>query len=236
MSYYFPDGEQLCFWPDLVESEAASAIVRRVGRKEGLRPLDQETLRAVPLVLASGSASKCAVLRSLGLRVVIDPANIDETMDPNLDISVVVTALAVNKARAVGKRHPNALVIGADTMVGLGRERIGKPANREHAREILEKLSGLTHSIYTGLAVIDTVVNDESVQCCRTDVTFRKLSSRAIERYLRSGEPVGKAGAYALQGMGALLIERIDGEYTNVLGLPVQTLVKGIGDIGYDLI
>jgi len=233
MNGYFA---QLSLWPDFREADTDGAVVHRIGRKDGIVPFDLETYHTVPLVLASSSPSKCAILRALGLRVLIDPADIVEEVKPGDEPETVVRSLAEQKGRVVARRHPEALVIGTDTIVYADGAPIGKPRDREHARNILRRFSGTTHSILTGLVVVEQKTLRQSLHVCRTDVTFRQLSPQTIERYVSTEEPMGKAGAYALQGTGALLVERIEGEYSNVLGLPIPTLVTALGDLGYELI
>lgn len=236
MKSWYIDSNQLLLWPDKRTIDTTAGIVKRVGPKKGLTPFDKATYKNIPLVLASASVSKCNILRSLGLRVIIDPANIDEVIEQGLQPEEIVQSLAKQKSQSVAIRHPGAIVIGADTLVHKDGNMIGKPRNRNHARDILNDLSGSTHSILTGLSLVDPATKKPSTRVCCTKVTFRELSNQTVERYLQTGEPMGKAGGYALQGMGALLIEKINGEYSNVLGLPIQTLVDGLGDIGYELI
>lgn len=232
MSY----GRQLSLWPEIVEDEPGSARIRLVGRRKGFVPSNHETYRSVPLVLASGSRSKVDILRQLGLRFLVDPADIDEGSFIRDTPESLVCDLAESKAKAALPRHPGALIIGADTVVIDANGIIGKPTDKINARQILKRLAGVSHKVITGLVVIDGLSDSIVRKVATSVVKFRELSDLTIERYVYTGEPVGKAGGYGLQGIGALLIEKIEGEYTNVMGLPVQTLVDALHHLGYELI
>jgi septum formation protein len=126
------------------------------------------------------------------------------------------------KAQGVASKYPNALILGADTIVVVDSEILGKPTDAEDARRMLRVLSGRAHQVYTGIAV--TSAGIEKTACERTDVNFAKLSEKIISRYIETGEPMDKAGAYAIQGKGAPLIKSISGCYFNVVGLPIHRL------------
>ena len=229
-------GNQLSLWPDVLGDEPDSARIRLVGRRKGFVPSDHETYRSVPLVLASESRSKIDILRQLGLRFVVDPADIDERSFIRDTPESMVCDLAESKARAVLPRHPGTLIIGADTVVIDANGIIGKPIDKMDARGILKRLAGSSHKVITGLVAIDGLSNSMVRKVATSVVKFRELSDLTIERYVYTGEPIGKAGGYGLQGIGALLIEKIEGEYTNVMGLPVQTFVDVLHHLGYELI
>lgn len=176
----------------------------------------------VKIILASKSPRRIELLRGLGLSPEIIPANVSEALDAaRKPPSLIVTTLAERKARAVPAQN-DALVIAADTLVFLDEEPLGKPAGETQARAMLRRLSGRAHFVYTGIAV------RRGEQCvCRAEKTavfFRELSDEEIERYLATGEPFDKAGAYGIQGRGALLVDSIDGDYFNVVGLPLSAL------------
>lgn len=140
--------------------------------------------------------------------------------------------LALRKAEAVARRHPDALVIGADTIVVLKDEVLGKPKNAQDARKMLARLSGNTHAVITGFAIIDGKTGKKVSRTVITKVSFRKLSEREIAEYVAKGESLDVAGAYALQSLGSTLIRKIDGDYSNVVGLPLAALVRALKKFG----
>jgi len=173
------------------------------------------------LVLASRSPQRRAILESLGVAFEVRPVDVLEE-DEGAPVAVAAEN-ALRKALA-GKARPEEVVLGVDTIVVTGLEIWGKPPNEEAARETLRRLAGRTHRVISGVALVDeggAVRADEAV----TEVTFRTLDDAMIEWYLGSGEWDGRAGGYAIQGRGGALVERIDGDYLNVVGLPVGTLL-----------
>jgi septum formation protein len=176
---------------------------------------------APKLVLASRSPQRRAILESLGVAFEVRPVDVIEE-DEGAPVAVAAEN-ALRKALA-GKARPEEVVLGVDTIVVTGLEIWGKPPNEEAARETLRRLAGRTHRVISGVALVDeggAVRADEAV----TEVTFRTLDDAMIEWYLGSGEWDGRAGGYAIQGRGGALVERIDGDYLNVVGLPVGTLL-----------
>lgn len=174
------------------------------------------------LVLASASPRRRDLLGQLGLRFTVAAADLDETPRPNEPPEAYVLRLAREKAQAVAGRFPGAWVLAADTTVVLGTELLGKPRDEAEARDMLSRLSGRTHEVHTGVAVSGRA--DEAL-VVRTRVTFRTLSAGEIAWYAGTGEPLDKAGAYAIQGKGGFLVAGIEGSPTNVIGLPlVETL------------
>lgn len=179
------------------------------------------------LVLASGSPRRRELLASLGLTFVVDAADIDETELAGEDPLSYVVRLARTKAEHVAARHePGTIVIGADTTVELDGTILGKPSDPAHAASMLASLSGRTHHVHTGMAVVVSGVPDPWVGVSTTDVTFRALDATAIERYVATGEPLDKAGAYAIQGLGGSLVARVSGNVQNVVGLPLADLLE----------
>ena len=173
------------------------------------------------LVLASGSPRRRQLLEQLGLTVVVRPAEIDETPLDGEAPPATVERLARDKARHAIDHDE--IVLAADTIVVLDGEMLGKPADQSDARSMLTRLSGRSHEVLTGVAV--AITSDGSVDCIssvsRTVVTFTELSADDIDWYVATGEPDDKAGAYAVQGIGALFVEHLDGNYSNVVGLPL---------------
>jgi septum formation protein len=173
------------------------------------------------LVLASRSPQRRAILESLGVAFEVRPVDVVE--EDEGAPAAVAAENALRKALAA-RAHPEEVVLGVDTIVVTGLEIWGKPPNEDAARETLRRLAGRTHRVISGVALVDetgVVRADESV----TEVTFRPLDDAMIEWYLGSGEWDGRAGGYAIQGRGGALVERIDGDYLNVVGLPVGTLL-----------
>lgn len=175
------------------------------------------------LILASVSPRRRDLLRQIGLRFHIMPSTIDESIDVPASPELHVKILAERKARDVGFRIPSGIVLGADTIVVVGDEILTKPEDRGDAVRMLSRLSGERHEVYTGFAILDI----PSWRCVtdfeRTEVWFRKLSHEEILRYVDSGSPMDKAGAYGIQDdFGAVFINRICGDFYNVVGLPLS--------------
>jgi septum formation protein len=176
----------------------------------------------VRLILASSSPRRQALLSELGVRFEVFPSDLPELW-PEGPPDRAVESLALKKARAIASRLPAGIVLGADTVVVLGEEVFGKPRDAGDARRMLLRLRAKTHRVITGLALVEAGGRRETVASVSTDVTMRRYDDTEIERYIRSGEPFDKAGAYAIQGEGGALVERVDGCYTNVVGLPLTT-------------
>lgn len=176
------------------------------------------------LILASRSPRRKELLSLITEDFSVRPAEGEEIADPRLSPDRYVMALSEAKAREIASAAPNETVIGADTVVVFGNEILGKPKDTADAVRMLALLSGNTHSVFTGVTVI---ANDEIHSFAEeTKVTFFPLSDEEIERYAESGEPLDKAGAYGIQGSGALLVQGIEGDYYNVMGLPAGRLYR----------
>ena len=186
------------------------------------------------IVLASASARRRALLAALGLHFTIIPSNVEETFEGAPATMVVVNARA-KRDDVAGRLDSPALVIAADTLVFLGDHVLGKPADSDEARRMIEKLSGNTHQVVTGLAVVDTSTGRAAEGYESTDVTFRELSVAEIDRFIRAVNPIDRAGAYTVDGPGTLLVARYDGCYQNVLGLPMVRLDEVLRQIGFNL-
>ncbi|NLW10220.1 MAG: septum formation inhibitor Maf [Firmicutes bacterium] len=177
------------------------------------------------LILASASPRRRELLRMLGLDFEILVSNAEESKGELPDSpGEQVMELAARKAGEIAGLHPDALVIAADTIVVAEKQILGKPGDEEDARRMLSFLSGRWHEVYTGVALVKAAEKKRLVDYERTRVKFRPLSREEIDRYIRSGEPMDKAGAYGIQGLGAVLVERIEGCYFNVVGLPLTKL------------
>lgn len=186
------------------------------------------------MILASQSPRRIELMREAGFDARVIPANIDETALPDEGPFDLVERLARAKAAAVAKEHAEEgePVVAADTIVALAGELLGKPADEADARRMLNALSGKTHQVATGVCI----VRDGSVESFVdiTDVTFYELSHDEIDAYVATGEPMDKAGAYGIQGLGGLLVAGIQGDYHNVVGLPVCRLGRMLLDFGVD--
>lgn len=174
------------------------------------------------LILASGSPRRRELLEQLGLKFDIRPADLDESVQPGEQAGRYVTRLSAEKANA--GYEAGTVVLAADTTVVLGQDILGKPVSRQDAVMMLHALSGSTHEVLTGV----TVMSDLGVDtvCVRTSVKFRELSLEEIEFYWSTGEPVDKAGAYGLQGIGSAFVVSLDGSYSNVIGLPLVETIE----------
>jgi nucleoside triphosphate pyrophosphatase len=184
------------------------------------------------VILASGSPRRRALLEQIGISFSLDPADVDEHMLPGETPEVYAVRVALDKARAASQRVKAGIVIAADTIVVVGDTVLGKPVDAADARRMLNLLSGREHEVVTGLAVMDAASRRSSVRTSVTKVFFRKLSEREISAYVATGEPLDKAGAYGIQERGALLVERIEGCYSNVVGLPLSLLGEMLYDYG----
>jgi septum formation protein len=184
-------------------------------------------LLTVPFVLASASPRRHALLRLLGAPFTVVPSDVPEVHVPGTEPSALVQHLALEKALAVAHRTPEALVLGADTVVVHDGEVLGKPADPAEAHTMLRRLSGQAHCVYTGLALVHLSTTRRMVVHETTDVFFAEMDDDEIAAYVETGSPLDKAGAYGIQDdRGALFIRRIEGDYYNVVGLPLHLLYR----------
>jgi len=185
------------------------------------------------IILASQSPRRRELLSQMGLTYRVEAADIDEHMDRALPPDALVEAISAEKAAAVARiEGAGPLIIAADTVVVLDGAVLGKPRDEHDARAMLERLSGREHQVYTGFTVRQG--KEILTRSERTDVRFRALSEAEIRAYAATGEPMDKAGAYGIQGLGALLVEGIRGDYFNVMGLPVCRLSLTLKRFGVD--
>ena len=176
------------------------------------------------LILASQSPRRQELLARVAPDFITEPAAIDERALPQSAPATYVQTLAQAKGQAIAAKHPDATVIAADTMVAYQDQMLGKPRDREDAAAMLTMLAGQTHQVHTGLFV--RTPQTEKLQVVTTEVTFWPLTAAEIAAYLDMGEYQDKAGAYGIQGQGALLVNGIVGDYYNVMGLPISTLAR----------
>jgi len=186
------------------------------------------------LILASQSPRRKELLKKLQIPFQVVASNIDERLFADLPPTDLVVTLAEQKAKAVSRFYPDSFVIGADTIVTLDNEILGKPSDRQEAKQMLKRLSGRTHTVYTGVAVAHKQIVESFID--KTEVTFWEVSEEEIDSYLDSGEPFDKAGAYGIQGLGALFVQAISGDYYSVVGLPIARLSRLLTKMGCNAI
>ena len=188
------------------------------------------------LILASASPRRIELLQLLGLSFEVLPSGIEEVLRRGETPREHVLRLSEEKALAVARRHPEDWVLGADTIVIIAGEVLGKPGSVAEAREMLEKLSGQEHEVFTGFSIVRQKTGIRIREVVESTVLFREITSDEMEWYIGSQEPYDKAGAYAVQGMGAFFIREIRGSYTNVMGLPLCEVIdalKRVSAIGF---
>ena len=187
---------------------------------------------APQLILASQSPRRRYLLEQAGLTFAVIPSTFDEDSVPLTNPADYVKTLAEAKADEVARRYPDSWTIGADTIVTIDNAILGKPGDPPEARQMLEQLSGQSHCVYTGYAIVCKTAQTRISDAIKTDVRFKDLTRDEIEWYIQTGEPFDKAGAYAIQGMGTFLVRRINGSYTNVVGLPVCEVIEALLRLG----
>lgn len=184
------------------------------------------------IVLASASPRRREILAKTGLPFRVDASDSEEAMDTGSSPRALARSLSYRKAASVASRHKNALIIAADTFIVFRGRIFGKPHTAAEAGRMLKTLNGKKHSVITGFTILDTVTRKRLTRSVETKVYFRKMAPGEINAYIRSREPLDKAGAYAIQGLGAALIRKIEGDYYNVVGLPLSALVDGLREFG----
>ena len=183
------------------------------------------------VILASASPRRLALLQQIGIEATVCPADFDEVSGSAVQAEDVVLANAVGKCQAVVKIIGDSLpVVAADTVVVAEGVILGKPQDAEDAFKMLKQLSGKTHKVLTGIAV--SYAGEMLAEVCETKVVFRELTDEEIKNYVATGEPLDKAGAYGIQGKGAVLVEKIDGCYNNVVGLPLTRMQLILAKLG----
>jgi septum formation protein len=187
------------------------------------------------VILASVSPRRSELLRSLGLHVLVVPSNVDESDPPVLAPAELASLHANAKAEAVAGREHARVIVAADTVVDLDGHALGKPSDPAEARWMLAALAGREHTVHSAFTLIDAANGAKLSRRSSTRVRFYPLGSEEIERYLATGESFDKAGAYGIQGRGATLVERIDGDFYTVMGFPLGLFVRSLPELGYRL-
>lgn len=187
----------------------------------------------VQVILASASPRRAELLREMGYEFEVIPPHVEEVFTPGVDPAKEAERLAIDKCEEVVRttKANRAIVIGADTIVALEGEILGKPSDRAHAREMLRRLSGSTHEVITGICVADTRTGRRIIDSVSTTVTMRRMAEQEINDYVQSGEADGKAGAYAIQETADRYVVRVDGSFNNVVGLPTERLAEILKDV-----
>ena len=184
------------------------------------------------IILASASPRRKELLEKLGLKFEVDASNCEEEIDPVLGPDELVRRISITKAKAVAQRHQDAVIIAADTIGVIGKKLLGKPHTADEAGKMLAQISGKSHEVITGFTILDTVTNKIMTGTVSTKVYIKKLTQQEIAAYVQTGEPLDKAGAYGIQGRGAVIVEKIEGDYYNVMGLPLSALTEALIEFG----
>jgi septum formation protein len=180
------------------------------------------------IILASASPRRTELLGLAGINHIVDPADVDESILPNETSADYAKRIALDKALKTAERHTSGLVLGADTIVVVGDEVLGKPSSREDAARMLKLISGREHEVITAVALVDAHTGRREVGFEVTEVKVKELSSTEIAEYLETGEPFDKAGAYGIQGRASVFVDGIRGCFFNVVGLPLARLYRMI--------
>lgn len=187
------------------------------------------------IILASISPRRKQLMGLLGIKFKVVDSGYKEVMDPKFKPEDLVKFLALGKAHAAAKKYPRAIIIAADTVVSFGGKAIGKPKNKTDAEKMLKSFSGKAHYVITGVVVLDAKSRQIITGVEKIKIYFKKLSNQAISAYVKSGEPFDKAGGYNLQGPGFGLIEKIEGDFSNGLGLPMAFVFNALQKLGVNI-
>jgi nucleoside triphosphate pyrophosphatase len=188
------------------------------------------------IILASASPRRKELLKRIGLKFRVEPSNYGEAINPELEPHELAKSLSLEKAKMVAPKHPNALIIAADTLIVFEGKILGKARTETEAHEMLGKINGGQHSVITGFTIMDTGSDRTLSRSVETKVYLRRLTSDEIDAYVESKEPLGKAGAYAIQGLGSIIVEKIEGDYFNVVGLPLSALSESLREFGVHML
>ncbi|OGK29194.1 septum formation protein Maf [Candidatus Roizmanbacteria bacterium RIFCSPHIGHO2_02_FULL_40_9] len=178
------------------------------------------------IILASASPRRKKLLEQIGLTFKVVKSNIKEALDVHIEPHTLAEKLSLQKAKDVAKKEKESLIIAADTLIVFEDEILGKPKNAIDARKILKMLSGNIHIVITGFTILDSSTGILITKSVETKVFMKEMTDEEIHRYIATGEPLDKAGAYGIQGKGAIFVEKIEGDYSNVVGLPLFELTK----------
>jgi septum formation protein len=188
------------------------------------------------VILASASPRRKELLRLAGLKFRVVASDYEESLDLGLKPRELAKHLSLEKALSVSRKYGDALIIAADTFIVFRGKLLGKPHTTAEAVRMLTLLSGKVHTVITGYAVLDAQTGKRISRAVETRVWFRRLTAAEIKAYVRTGEPLDKAGAYAIQGRGSLIVRKIEGDYFNVIGLPLASLADTLKNFGITLL
>jgi septum formation protein len=188
------------------------------------------------IILASASPRRKELLALTGLKFQLDTSGYEEEMDSALNPHKLAKFLSREKAKAVASKYKNSVIIAADTFIFFKDNILGKPRTEKEARRMLTLLNGKTHSVITGFTIIDTGNNRRLSKSVVTKVYFKRLTRKEIDAYVKSKEPLDKAGAYAIQGLGSVIVRKIEGDYFNVIGLPLSALTESLKRFGIHIL
>jgi septum formation protein len=184
------------------------------------------------VILASASPRRKELLEKIGLKFEVEPSNYAEDMRSELSPDELAKSISLEKAKVVASKHKNTIVIAADTFIVFRGKIMGKPNTEAEAIKMLMTLRGKSHSVITGFTILDTDRNKVLTKSVETIIHIKNLTPEEIDAYVKSKEPLDKAGAYAIQGLGSVIVERIEGDYFNVMGLPLSALAEGLKEFG----
>jgi septum formation protein len=187
------------------------------------------------IILASTSPRRHELAKTMGLDFDIVPSRYEEDMTLKLSPHRLVMELAFGKAEDVAKRHKDAIVIGVDTIVVFKGKKLGKPVDKKHAFDMLKSFSGKAQRVYSGVAIIDCRTGRSVRSCEETKLWFRKMHDDEIWRYVQTGEPLDKAGAYGIQDLSSIFVKKIDGCYYNVVGFPIHNIYICLKKLGVNI-
>jgi len=184
------------------------------------------------IILASTSPRRKQLMGLLNIKFKVVDSGYEEIIQKHLSNEQLVKFLALGKAQATAKKYPRAIIVAADTMVVFGGKVLGKPKNRAEAFNMLKSFSGKSQDVITGVAVVDAISGKKIVSATKSKTYFKKLSNKQISAYVNSGEPYDKAGGYNLQGLGLNLMGKIEGDFTNLLGMPMGVVLNALEGLG----
>ena len=176
------------------------------------------------------------MLEKIGLKFKVEPSNHVEDMHSGLKPHALARSISLEKALAVAGKHKNAIVIAADTFIVFRGKIMGKPGTEDAAKKMLMAINGKSHSVITGFTILDTDENKILSRSVETKIHIKRLTLEEIDAYIKSKEPLDKAGAYAIQGLGSVIVKKIEGDYFNVMGLPLNALAESLKEFGIHIL
>lgn len=188
-----------------------------------------------PIILASTSPRRKEIFAITGLKFKVVPSEFEEDLSADPNPVALVKKMSLGKALAIAHKYQNAIVIAADTIVVYKGKALGKPHTQARAKKYLRELSGKRHEIMTAFTILDTLSGKIITKCVKSEVHFRKISPREINAYVKTGEPLDRAGGYAVQGLASIFINKIVGDYFGIVGLPLRPLMEELKKFGISI-